>query len=88
VRSLAFAAVLVVAAPALAQDNNKGDHDLAIALFNHSNEAYKKGDFKGAAADLEKAYALEPAPVLLYNLGRAYEGSARRRTRSTRTIGI
>jgi tetratricopeptide (TPR) repeat protein len=66
-----FAAVLV-AAPALAQ--NKGDHDLAIALFNHSNEAYKKGDFKGAAEDLQKAYALEPAPVLLYNLGRAYEG--------------
>lgn len=71
-RSIAFALALLVSVPALAQ--NKGDHDLAIALFNHSNEAYKKGDFKGAAADLEKAYALEPAPVLLYNLGRAYEG--------------
>jgi tetratricopeptide (TPR) repeat protein len=72
VRLAIVLAAALVSVPALAQ--NKGDHDLAVALFNHSNEAYKKGDFKGAAADLEKAYALEPAPVLLYNLGRAYEG--------------
>jgi tetratricopeptide (TPR) repeat protein len=68
---LALAAVFA-AAPARAA--SASDHDLALALFKHAGEAYNRGDFRGAADDLTKAYALEPAPVLLYNLGRAYEG--------------
>ncbi|HEY1960499.1 MAG TPA: tetratricopeptide repeat protein [Polyangiaceae bacterium] len=68
----AMLAVFFAATPALAQ--TRSDHEVAVALFTQSDEAYKKGDFRGAADDLEKAYALEPAPVLLYNLGRAYEG--------------
>lgn len=71
-RAVAALLVLAIAAPAAAQTTS--DHELALALFKHSDEAYKRGDFKGAVADLEKAYSLEPVPVLLYNLGRAYEG--------------
>ena len=71
-RTLAALLVLSLAAPAAAQTTS--DHDLALALFKHSDEAYKRGDFRGAVNDLEKAYSLEPVPVLLYNLGRAYEG--------------
>jgi tetratricopeptide (TPR) repeat protein len=71
-RTIVLVASLVVSAPALAQ--NASDHDLAVALFNHSDLAYKHGDFRGAVSDLEKAYSLEHEPILLYNLGRAYEG--------------
>jgi len=67
-------ALLVVATPAAADAPSQSDHDLALALFKHSDEAYKRGDFRGAVSDLEKAYSLEAEPILLYNLGRAYEG--------------
>ncbi len=43
-------------------------------LFGKSATAYRAGDFKQAAELLERAYALDPQPVLLYNLARAREG--------------
>jgi tetratricopeptide (TPR) repeat protein len=46
----------------------------SLELFEQSSTAYDKGDFSGAAALLERAYAAFPEPVLLYNLGRAREG--------------
>jgi tetratricopeptide (TPR) repeat protein len=46
----------------------------ALELFNQSADLYAQGKFDEAAKLLEKAYALHPEPVLLYNLGRAYEG--------------
>ena len=46
----------------------------ALRLFEESDGAYKRGEFAHAAVLLEKAHALHPEPVLLYNLGRAYEG--------------
>jgi tetratricopeptide (TPR) repeat protein len=46
----------------------------ALELFEQSSERYRAGKFDEAAALLEKAYALHNEPVLLYNLGRAYDG--------------
>jgi tetratricopeptide (TPR) repeat protein len=47
----------------------------AAELFNKGAEAYRRGDFKQAVALLLEAHTLDPQPVLLYNLGRAYEDS-------------
>jgi tetratricopeptide (TPR) repeat protein len=49
-------------------------HEHALQLFSDGKKAYKQGDMQTAIKDLEAAYELEPAPVLLYNLARAYEG--------------
>lgn len=45
-----------------------------MQLFTDSAERYREGKFDEAAALLERAYSLHQEPVLLYNLGRAYEG--------------
>lgn len=45
----------------------------AIELFQRSRELYREGRFREAADLLEEAYALDPAPTLLYNLARALE---------------
>jgi tetratricopeptide (TPR) repeat protein len=47
----------------------------AAELFNKGAEAYRRGDFQQAIALLVEARSLDPQPVLLYNLGRAYEDS-------------
>ncbi len=69
---VAAAIALAIVRPAFAQEPSP--HDRAVELFTQSDKAYKEGDFREAAKDLEAAYGLEPAPVLLYNLARAYEG--------------
>lgn len=46
----------------------------AADLFKKSVETYRSGDFKQTIDLLNEAYALEPQPVLLYNLARAQEG--------------
>ena len=46
----------------------------AADLFKKSVETYRAGDFKQTIDLLTEAYALEPQPVLLYNLARAQEG--------------
>ncbi len=46
----------------------------AAELFKKSADAYLHGDFKGAIALLDEAYALDPQPVLVYNQARAHEG--------------
>lgn len=50
-------------------------HKRALDLFDLGKIAYQEGRFADAVALLERAYAIEPAPVLLYNMARAYEGS-------------
>lgn len=59
------------AAPAAAQTPQAR----AAELFAKGADAYKRGDFKQAIALLVEARSLDPQPVLLYNLGRAYEDS-------------
>ncbi|MCA9617869.1 MAG: hypothetical protein KC731_02540 [Myxococcales bacterium] len=45
-----------------------------VALFEDGAAAFKAGRFEVAIAAFEASYALEPNPVLLYNMARAYEG--------------
>lgn len=78
-RALCFALVLVVVglAPVLpvhAQSSGT-PRERAVALFAESVTAYREGRFDDAATLLDEAYALQPEPVLLYNLARAREGA-------------
>ncbi|MBX3186348.1 MAG: hypothetical protein KF819_05000 [Labilithrix sp.] len=43
-------------------------------LYKKGAEKFRTGDFEGALALLEQAYALDPHPVLVYNIARAHEG--------------
>ena len=49
----------------------------STALYAESATAYKVGHFAEASRLLLRAYERSHAPVLLYNLARAYEGSGR-----------
>ena len=85
VRARVHAAALVVAAvagPPLGEGTARAApdaapptrHDEAVRLFAESRAQYRDGHFQRAVDLLLQARALDPAPVLLYNLGRAYEG--------------
>lgn len=72
---LALSAVLFSASSATAQGKGKKDPKTeALELFEQSADLYRQGKFDEAASLLERAYSLHEEPVLLYNLGRAYEG--------------
>lgn len=43
------------------------------ALVAHATTAFDAGDFPGAVAAFEKAYAISPDPRFLYNVGRIHE---------------
>ena len=43
------------------------------ALIKEGDRLYKENKYREAAEALKKAYDLEPAGVLLYNIGRAYD---------------
>lgn len=64
---------MTLVAPAAYADT-KPNPAKAAELFRSSAEAYRQGNFKGTVDLLKEAYALDPQPVMLYNLGRAYEG--------------
>jgi tetratricopeptide (TPR) repeat protein len=55
-------------------DEGDAQHARALDLFEKSEAAYDSGRFADAIALLKQSYALKREPVLLYNLGRAYEG--------------
>jgi tetratricopeptide (TPR) repeat protein len=74
----------VVAAPisaatfskdAFAEDDRTAANAAALALFEDSEARYREGRFREAAELLERAYALDPAPILLFNLARALESA-------------
>lgn len=46
----------------------------AAELVNGATTAYRNGELQRATALLLQAYELDPQPVLLFNLARAYEG--------------
>jgi tetratricopeptide (TPR) repeat protein len=46
----------------------------ALALFEQGRAAYRDGQFAESVKLFTKAYALQPEPVLLYNLARSEEG--------------
>jgi hypothetical protein len=68
--TLAIAVLLLVTSVAGAQGRV---HERALDAFEASEDAYARGDLAEAARLLREAYALEPTPVLLYNLGRVCE---------------
>lgn len=75
--ALGFALALIpslalVPSPALAVD--PAAHDRALELFDQGRQAFKASKFQESIDLIKEAYALEPAPVLLYNLAKAYEG--------------
>lgn len=79
-RSLRLAGCTVVLALSLASggvaraDDNDARNAQALDLFEKSEVAYDTGRFADAIALLRRSYELKKEPVLLYNLGRAYEG--------------
>jgi tetratricopeptide (TPR) repeat protein len=80
----ALAAVLLASTRADAQAGRgsrapaKGEQQsgeaASLTLFDEGAKAYREGRFQDAVQHLERAYALNPDPLLLYNLARAYEG--------------
>ena len=59
-----------IASPCAAQEAEPS----AISLFERAAAAYDRGDFTESVELLERAYALQPEPVIHYNLARAHEG--------------
>lgn len=73
----AFATAQFLPFPKLARADSAvsaKDRKKAADLFKKSVDAYRKGDFQTTVDLLNRAYALDPQPVLLYNLARAHEG--------------
>ncbi len=52
------------------------DLELAKAHFNTGQIYYERGRFPDAAREFEEAYRLSNRPELLYNMGKAYDGSS------------
>ncbi len=65
----------IAAGTAVAGNPSKADRKHAIQLFKQSQEQYRKGQFREAADLLERAYALDPNPTLLFNKARALESA-------------
>jgi len=62
--------------PAVAQEDGreaKTPKDQARELFAIGLEQYERGDYHGAIASYEKAFALVKVPVITFNIGLAYE---------------
>ncbi len=77
-RAAAFALFLLVFSLAVVARADDADAR-ALALFEQSEHAYDAGRFGEAIRLLEQAWALKKEPVLLYNMGRAYEGAGDQR---------
>jgi tetratricopeptide (TPR) repeat protein len=83
---LALVASALLARPAASQtkaggalsastsDADAKDKAEALALFEQGRAAYRDGQFAESVKLFTKAYALQPEPVLLYNLARSEEG--------------
>jgi hypothetical protein len=66
----ALAAALATTRPAVADNRVTGE---AQELVKQGAAQYQEGDYARAAATLQQAYALKPAPRLLFNIARALE---------------
>lgn len=61
------------AAPAEQPAKAPSAQEQAAANFKAGRALFKKGKYREAADRFQAAYNLDPAPILLYNLARAYE---------------
>jgi tetratricopeptide (TPR) repeat protein len=75
--ALALVLLCVGASPGAARAETD-DRALARAKLVRGGELANAGDFQGALAQFEAAYALVPSPRILYNFGVAYQGLARK----------
>ncbi len=73
--SLGLARPALAQRPETKQEKAKDARGRAIELFKQSEVAYRDGRFEDAAELLREAYALDPAPTLLYNRARALESA-------------
>lgn len=74
--TLVFAAATMLASAegtALAEPGRGQAQGRALDLFEQSAKAYREGRFQEAVDLLLEAHRIKSEPVLLYNLGRAYE---------------
>jgi tetratricopeptide (TPR) repeat protein len=55
---------------------NPDDVDLAKAHFNTGQIDYEKGRYLDAAHEFEEAYRLSGKTLLLYNMGKSYDGAS------------
>lgn len=70
---LSLSAPVFLHAPAASADTvDPGQR--AKDLYKESLTKYREGNFQKAVELLQEAYKIKAEPVLLYNLGRAYEG--------------
>ncbi len=76
VPSLVTASLLLTGpiAPSVAQAAPAAEESFDT-LTEEASEKYSEGDYDGAIALFERAYALDPEPNILFNIGRIYEES-------------
>jgi len=74
--SVLFACLLSLASGLVVGQPTKDDKALAAELYERAAASYKEGEYETAIGYLEQAYSLDPDPVILYNLGRSFEGNA------------
>jgi tetratricopeptide (TPR) repeat protein len=65
---------LLCGAPAFAEPTKAAKKE-AFKLYAESEKRYREGRFEDAAALMRRAYELDPAPTLLFNLARALESA-------------
>ncbi|MEL6181414.1 MAG: tetratricopeptide repeat protein [Myxococcota bacterium] len=64
------AGVPMTGGQAWAQDDQK---QVAVGLYKLAVADFRKGNFPEALRKLKEVYKLDPNPIILYNIGRAYE---------------
>src|SRR5687768_824022 len=81
--AIALLATLAFTTPAAAQPAPPKDkppetyRKLAEDKLREAAEQYARGDRLGAVTTFEEASSIYPAPVILFNLGKAYHGVGR-----------
>ena len=68
--ALALSSVPLSGGVALAQDDQK---EVAVGLYKLAVADFRNGDYQEALRKLKEVYKLDPNPIILYNIGRAYE---------------
>jgi tetratricopeptide (TPR) repeat protein len=68
-----MALTLLGAAPAAAQDEPPSPREQAQLVFREGQAFFEQGQFREAAARFLSAFQLDPHPIIMFNIARAYE---------------
>jgi len=71
-RALLTAAVLALASAALAQEPPRDITQQALEQYQQGMTAYRSGQYSAAIEAFTRAHALDPAPILLFNIAQAH----------------